>query len=264
MQKKLQHKKIIVTGASGGIGEKLCWHIAKNGGIPIMIARSTEKMKHIQEEMKETLDAESYFYTADLLQDIQIDETMGQLIEEHGRIDALINNAGMGVFDYIRDMKWEDAHRMMQLNVNALIRITKLVLQRMGGSRPAHIVNIASQAGKISTPKSAVYSASKHAVIGFTNTLRQEVRSEGIFVTSVNLGPVKTNFFDTADAEGSYRRSVERYMLDPDRVAEKVVKTLFSPRREINMPWWMEAGSILYRLAPGPMEAILKSQFNKK
>src|SRR5690606_33540996 len=127
-----------------------------------------------------------------------------------------------------------------------------------------HIVNIASQAGKISTPKSAVYASTKHAILGFTNALRQELMDKSIHVTAVNLGPVKTNFFSHADPEGSYQKNVGKYMLDPEKVAEKIANHLFTGKREINMPLWMDFGSRLYQLFPSMMEKALKKQFNKK
>lgn len=67
-----------------------------------------------------------------------------------------------------------------------------------------------------------------------------------------------------ADKDGTYQQNVEKYMLKPEKVAAKIVRSLFTKKREINMPWWMEAGSILYRLFPGLMESVLKAQFDKK
>ena len=83
-------------------------------------------------------------------------------------------------------------------------------------------------------------------------------------MTTVNLGPVKTNFFNVADPFGNYQQSVEKYMLDPNDVAEKIVKVLFTNKREINMPKWMDVGSRFYQVFPSLIERLLKSQFNKK
>ncbi|WP_303449715.1 SDR family oxidoreductase [Oceanobacillus profundus] len=260
----LNSKKIIVTGASSGIGEQLCKKIAENGGIPIMLARSEDKLLAIQMDLKLELQTESYIYKVDLQDNDDIDFTIQTILAEHEQIHGLINNAGIGVFDAVEDMKWLDLHEMFQLNVFSLMRITQLLIPHFNQYKQGHIINVASQAGKISTPKSAAYGASKHAVIGFTNTLRQEMDSKGIYVTAVNLGPVRTNFFKVADPSGSYRQSVDRYMLDPHQVANTIVRYLFTKKREINMPFWMEAGSVFYRLFPGLMEKLLRSSFNKK
>lgn len=264
MQTKLQHKKIIVTGASSGIGERICKYIAMNGGIPIMLARSIDTLSDIQLRLKDELAAESFIYKFDLQNMDEIERIINQILIEHDSIHGLINNAGIGIFDNIIDMKWIDITQMFQLNVYAPMKLSQLLIPHFSENNTGHIVNIVSQAAKISTPKSAAYGASKHALLGFTNTLRQEVRQQNIFVTAVNLGPVDTNFFSIADPSGAYQKNVARYMLDPDQVAKKVVHYLFSKKREINMPYWMEIGSVLYRLFPQLMERLLKSQFSKK
>ncbi|MGY0694681.1 SDR family NAD(P)-dependent oxidoreductase [Virgibacillus sp. FSP13] len=261
----IQNKTIIVTGASSGIGERLSWHIAKNGGTPIMIARSFDKLENQKEKLRQSFEATSFAYQADITNHEEFADVIKQILADHKQIHGLINNAGVGIFDYVDEMKLDDMERMFQLNVFALIRGTKLLLPHFSANRrKCHIVNIASQAGKIATPKSAVYAATKHAVIGFTNALRLEVASKGVYVMAVNLGPVRTNFFTTADPGGSYQKSVSRYMLDPDKVARKIVKHLFMKKREINLPHWMDAGSKLYQLFPGGVETLLKKQFNRK
>ncbi|HLR40153.1 MAG TPA: SDR family oxidoreductase [Virgibacillus sp.] len=264
MQNKLTNKKVIVTGASGGIGERLVWHIARHGGVPIMLARSMDQMRQHQEFLKQTFQSESFVYQVDLQNEKETDAVLKQIIKEHGQIHGLINNAGLGIFDLVKDMQWQDVERMFQLNVFALMRVTQQLLDHFSYYQKGHIVNIASQAGKLATPKSSAYAATKHAVLGFTNALRLEAVKEGVQVTAVNLGPVRTSFFKTADPEGAYQKNVAQYMLDPDYVAQKVVRHLFTNKREINLPNWMEMGSALHRLFPNTMERLLKKQFNKK
>src|SRR5699024_9715866 len=117
---------------------------------------------------------------------------------------------------------------------------------------------------KVATPKSSAYAATKHAVLGFTNALRLEAVKEGVKVTAVILGPARTSFFKSEDPEGAYQKNVAQSMLDPDYVAQKVVRHLFTNKIEINLPNWMEMGSALHRLFPNTMERLLKKQFNKK
>lgn len=257
MQNKVTNKKIIVTGASSGIGERMCWHIAKHGGIPIMLARSIEKLQYQQKLITQTFDVSSDVYQVDLLNTNELETVINQILLEHRQIHGLVNNAGAGAFDYVKDMQWPDVDHMFQLNVFALMRGTKLLLPHFSHYHKGHFVNIASQAGKIATPKSAVYASTKHAVLGFTNALRLEITSKNIHVTAVNLGPVRTNFFTSADPSGNYQKSVERFMLDPDKVADNIVKHLFTNKREINLPWWMEMGSKFYQLFPRVLEKVL-------
>lgn len=263
-QRRLENKKVIVTGASSGIGESIVWQIAASGGIPLLIARSTAKMKEQCDKIKQTFNIDCYYYTCDLSNKNEMMRTADLLLQDHPIIDGLINNAGFGKFQLVEEISMQDVESMFQVNVISLIHFTKMLLPHFQQKQQGHIVNIASQAGKISTPKSAVYAATKHAVIGFTNSLRMETAKDHIFVTAVNLGPVDTNFFTQADPKGSYKKNVGRYMLDPNRVANKVTRNLFKQKREINMPGWMEAGSRLYHVFPGMMEKLLETQFNKK
>lgn len=264
MQHNLVDKKIIVTGASSGIGKQLAMEIAKQNGIPIMLARTAKKLKKLQQHIQTEMNVNAYVYPVDLFQSNNVVSVINQIFEDHKQIHGLINNAGVGIFDYIVETSQEDTERMFQLNVLTLIQLTRSLLPHLIKYNEGHIINIASQAGKISTPKSAVYAATKHAVIGFTNALRLEVATKNILVTTVNLGPVNTNFFATADPSGTYQKNVEKYMLDPGKVAKRIVDQFFIPKREINMPWWMEFGSRWYSLLPSLMETLFKKQFQKK
>lgn len=264
MNKRVANKKVIITGASGGIGERLVWHIAKNGGIPIMLARSIDKLEAIQHQISESFGIQAPVYQVDLRNEAKRNTVFEKVFTEHSPVHGLINNAGSGLFEYVESMNWEEARKMFELNVFALIQGTQQALTQFLSEGEGHIINIASQAGKLATPKSSIYASTKHAVLGFTNALRMEVAGRNIAVTAVNLGPVRTNFFVDADPTGSYQTKVAPYMLDPDWVAKRIVNHLFKKKREINMPGWMEFGSKLYTLFPTAMEFILKGQFNKK
>ncbi|MDC3414474.1 SDR family oxidoreductase [Aquibacillus sp. 3ASR75-11] len=261
---RVQGKNIIITGASSGIGSHIARKVAANGGNPILVARSLEKLQALAEEVNKVYDVSCVWYCADLTNLTEWKSVLKTILSDHGRIHALVNNAGFGFFELVEDSKWEDTERMFRLNVFAVIQGIYEILPHFIENAEGHIVNIASQAGKIATPKSAVYAATKHAVIGFTNALRLETEDHGIYVTSVNLGPVRTNFFEAADPTGHYQRAVDRYMLDPAKVADRVTNALFSKKREINMPVWMDIGSRLYQVLPSLMERALKRQFHKK
>ena len=89
-----------------------------------------------------------------------------------------------------------------------------------------HIINIASMAGKIATANSSVYAATKFAVIGFSDALRLELADKGVYVTTVNPGPIETSFFDQADPSGAYLESVKKFVLSPKYVAKKIIRIL--------------------------------------
>ncbi|MEQ2526077.1 SDR family oxidoreductase [Bacillaceae bacterium CLA-AA-H227] len=260
----LQGKNIFITGASGGIGAEVARLCAKRGANLYLFARSLDKLEALKEELEQKFSGEVHVYRLDVSNTDEILRVFKEALDEAGRIDVLVNNAGYGVFRAAHEATIEEIKGMFDVNVVGLMTCTSVVLPKMKAQENGHIINVASQAGKIATPKSSVYSATKHAVLGYTNSLRMEVADSNIFVTAVNPGPIATNFFDVADEKGTYVKSVQRIMLKPDYVAEKIVGAMLTKRREINLPRWMNAGSVFYALFPNLFERLGKRAFNKK
>lgn len=264
MNERIKGKTIAVTGASGGLGMEIARQAAKSGANLILLARSYDKLEALRDELMAKYPISAHIYSLDVSKREKIEETFKKIKQEVGPIDILVNNAGFGVFDTVLEMDLDEAEGMIETNVLGLITCTKLVLPDMVSRRSGHIINIASQAGKMATPKSSVYSATKHAVLGFTNSLRMEMHGRHVFVTSVNPGPIRTNFFTIADKEGTYIKNIDRLMIDPMKLAGRIVDAMMSGKREINAPGWMNAGSKIYSLFPRTFEALGRSQFNKK
>ena len=172
----------------------------------------------------------------------QVQEVFQRIFDTIGEIDILVNNAGFGIFREAHEATMDEIKGMFDVNVVGLMACTSMVLPKMRERRFGHIINIASQAGKIATPKSSVYSATKHAVLGYTNALRMELADYNVQVTSVNPGPIATNFFNIADEKGTYVKNVQRFMLQPEYVAQKVVDSMLTKTREINLPRLDEYG----------------------
>lgn len=263
MNRKLEGKTVLITGASGGLGEKIAHLSAKNGARLLLVARSREKLENICRELETTYSVPCKYVPLDVGKYSEI-ESVFRTHWKNEPIDVLVNNAGFGLFKDVLSTDFQESKRMFDVNVLGLIAFTKFVLPQMINRRSGHIINIASQAGKIATPKSAVYSATKKAVIGFTDSLRMEVKNSGIFVTTVNPGPIATNFFKIADESGDYLQNVGRWVLDPERVATRIVSAMLSDVRELNMPFSMNLASKMYTLFPRLVEAIGKPFFYKK
>lgn len=260
----LQAKVVVITGASSGIGEQMARKVASLGGRPILLARSRKKLEVICEDINQNNQTQAVYYPLDVSDVKAVETVFQQIYAEVGSIDILVNNAGFGVFDLADEAKMEDIQSMFQVNVIGLIACTKAVLPKMLQENKGHIINLASIAGKLATPKSSVYAATKHAVLGFTNSLRMEVAKTNIQISAVNPGPIETNFFQTADKTGTYVKNVKSYMLSAETVATKVIKLMQNPRREINLPRWMNWGSILYHLFPTIADKVMGSLLNKK
>ncbi|WP_017755683.1 SDR family NAD(P)-dependent oxidoreductase [Calidifontibacillus oryziterrae] len=261
---KLHRKNIVITGASSGIGEKVAMKVAELGARPILLARSIDKIRAISESINEKTAVNCLYYQLDVSDFEQVKVVFKGIINDIGHIDILINNAGFGIFDSFYESKFEDIERMFAVNVLGLIACTKEVLPSMIGHNKGHIINIASQAGKFATAKSSGYSATKHAVLGFTNSLRMELINTNIIVSAVNPGPIETNFFTIADKSGNYVKNVKRFMLKSDYVADQIIQLMILPRRELNLPVWMNAGSVVQTLFPGLFEKLAVKFLNKK
>ncbi|TLS36418.1 SDR family NAD(P)-dependent oxidoreductase [Pseudalkalibacillus caeni] len=254
--KNFKNKNVVITGASSGIGERLAKDMAASGARVILLARSTEKLEKIKTEIMNQDCLEPYLYTLDVSEPTQIEVVFKEIFTKVKGVDILINNAGFGKFDHFIEADMEDIEAMFQVNVLGLMNCTKLVLPEMVKNGSGQIINIASQAGKIGTPKSSGYSASKHAVLGFSNSLRMELLKTGVHVMTVNPGPIRTNFFNIADESGSYVKNVEKFMLTPEKVSQEIIKGILRKKREVNLPRFMNLGSKIYQAAPGVVEKI--------
>ncbi|WP_026564012.1 SDR family NAD(P)-dependent oxidoreductase [Bacillus sp. UNC41MFS5] len=264
VREQLKGKNIVITGASGGIGAEIAKLCASSGANLVLLARSISKLEQLRMDLEQKHPVKVDVYQLDVSDTAEIKKVFQRIFDTIGDIDILVNNAGFGVFREAHLATLDEIKGMFDVNVVGLMACTSMVLPKMRERRFGHIINIASQAGKIATPKSSVYSASKHAVLGYTNSLRMELADFNVLVTSVNPGPIATNFFNIADEKGTYVKNVQRFMLKPEYVAEKVVDSMLTKTREINLPRWMNMGSVVYVLFPRLFERIGRRAFNQK
>lgn len=180
-------KIVLITGASSGMGKSTAL-ILKNKGYKIYgAARRMEEMKDLKEKGISIL-------PLDLTRDDSIVDCVETVIEREGKIDILINNAGYGSYGAVEDMSIEEAKRQFEVNLFGLARITQLVLPGMRKNKSGRIVNISSMGGKIYSPFGAWYHATKHAVEGWSDCLRLELKEFGIDVVVVEPGIIKTSW----------------------------------------------------------------------
>lgn len=256
----LQGKVVVITGASSGIGALTAQMLGKRGAIPILLARSEDKLK----ETAAGIPGVFGLYACDVTDEDQVQRTFADIFSVYGRIDILLNNAGYGKFAAFTDMEPQEFDDMMDVNYMGTVRCTKAVVPHMLERGSGQIVNVASMAGKIGTARSVAYTATKHAVLGFTNALRQELRKQGIIVSAVNPGPIATEFFRTADPSGSYEKSVARMMMTPEHVSKKIVKLIDRGKEEIDLPGFAAIGIRLYGLCPRLADKLTYNMMNRK
>ena len=181
----MSKKVALITGASSGIGESAAILLQENGFKVYGAARRLEKMKDLEAKGISTI-------ALDITDEDSIMNCVNTIQEKEGSIDVLVNNAGYGSFGAIEDVSMEEARRQFDVNIFGLARLTQLVLPKMRENRFGKIVNISSMGGKVYTPFGAWYHATKHALEGWSDCLRIEVKPFGIDVVVVEPGGIKT------------------------------------------------------------------------
>ncbi|QAY68433.1 SDR family NAD(P)-dependent oxidoreductase [Paenibacillus protaetiae] len=256
----VKNKIVLISGASSGIGALTAQRLAARGAVPVLTGRSKQKL----EQAAAAITGEKAVYTMDVTDMAQVEQTVQAVAARYGRIDILLNNAGFGYFESFMEASTQSFEDMMNTNYMGMVRLTKLVLPYMLEQKGGQIVNVASMAGKLATPKSTAYSASKHAVLGFTNALRMELKGSGVKVASVNPGPIDTPFFEQADPEGTYVKNISWFIMKPEVVADAIVRVMERHRDEVNLPKAAAAGMKLYQLMPRTADRLLGGLFNRK
>ncbi|TDF97522.1 SDR family NAD(P)-dependent oxidoreductase [Paenibacillus piri] len=257
----LNGKIAVITGASSGLGAILARQLSERGAVPVLMARSEDKLSLAAAALAGRPHG---MYKLDVTSTEQVMRTMQQVMDRYGRIDILINNAGYGVFESFVEASLEEIESMMDVNYLGTVRCTKAVLPYMLKAGSGHIVNIASMAGKIGSAKSSGYAATKHAVLGFTNSLRQELAGSGVSLTAVNPGPIDTPFFERADPSGNYVKNIQWFMLKPEKVATVVLKAIGKRIPEIDLPFVAGVGIKLFQLFPRTFDKLAGKLINKK
>ncbi|EMB87344.1 SDR family oxidoreductase [Streptococcus mutans] len=254
----MKERIIVITGASGGLAEEIIKRLPQTDQL-VLLGRDKEKL----EDMYAYREGVTCFQI-DIKDDEAVQDIIDTIYQKFDRIDIFINNAGFGEFKDFDHYSNRDIRDMFDVNTLATINFSRLVGQKMAEVQSGHIINIASMAGLIASSKSTIYSATKFAVIGFSNALRLELADKEVYVTTVNPGPIATKFFDKADPSGNYLKSVEEFTLQPDDVAKKIAAIFGKNKRELNMPFLLKAAHKAYILFPKLSDFLTRKVFNYK
>ena len=182
-------KTALVTGASSGIGKSTAKRLLSDGLKVYVAARRMEKMQDLVE-----LGAIAIQF--DITKQDEIDELWKEIETQDGGIDVLVNNAGYAIYGAVEDTSIEDAKRQFEVNIFGLAYLTKKVIPQMRKKGAGKIINISSAGGKLYTPLGAWYHATKHALEGWSDCLRLELKQFGIKVVIIEPGIIKTEFSD--------------------------------------------------------------------
>ncbi|QFP75232.1 SDR family NAD(P)-dependent oxidoreductase [Deinococcus sp. AJ005] len=231
---KLAGKVALVTGASSGIGEATAIALAEHGAAVALVARRKDRLDELAGRI-EGMGGKVAVIVSDLAQAGQGAEVVAQAIAALGRLDIVVNNAGVMLLGPLAGGDPSDLQRMMDLNVTALMHLSQAALETMKPQKSGHIVNISSVSGRGASPLSAGYSASKWAVGGFSEGLRQEAKQDRIRVTVIEPGVVATELTDhithTQTKDMYEGRIKDMEMLQSEDIAAAVIYAVTQPER---------------------------------
>ncbi|MBA5629339.1 SDR family NAD(P)-dependent oxidoreductase [Moheibacter lacus] len=197
----MNKKIIVITGSSSGIGETLANHFVKQGHTVYGLSRSKKEKLAFHHIATDVTDKENVF------------SSIQTIINEAGRIDVLINNAGVGMLGSIEDVRKEDFDKLVNVNIYGVIYLMQAVLPLMRGQKSGHILNVSSIASNHGLPFRGYYSASKSAIDRITESVRLENQNTGIEITTVNFGDIKTPIAESriqSTVSNYYKKSYEK------------------------------------------------------
>lgn len=215
----------LITGASSGIGIELARLFASDGYNLILVARRTDKLNELKVELESAFHISVNVFTQDLTRPFAAKSVFDFTQIEKLSVDVLVNNAGFGDFALFAQCNLEKQQQMMQLNMVCLTELTYYFLPQMLERKSGRILNVASLASFMPGPKMAVYYATKAYVRSFSEALHTELKKSGISVTALCPGPVKTAFWDVAEA-GTSQKIANTFFADSLSVAKCGYKNL--------------------------------------
>lgn len=218
----LKNSVAIITGASKGIGRAAALALSKEGVNVVLAARSSELLSMVQKEIADA-GGKAISISTDVTSENSVQNLIMETEKRFGTIDILINNAGVGIFSNVVDLKLQEYEAMMDVNLKGVFLCSRAVLPAMMKQQKGEIINIASLAGKNSFAGGAIYSATKWGLIGFSRSLMLEVREHNIRVVTISPGSVNTHFAD--------KEKNESQIIQPEDVAETVIFALTMPNR---------------------------------
>ncbi len=242
----LSGKVVLITGASRGIGAACARAFGKRGALLSLTSRSP-------------VDSPGSLLTEGDITDAAFREHLvATTIARFGRIDILINNAGMGTYQPAATATGEDTRRVFELNFFAPLALAQTVIPHMRAQQSGVIVNVSSIAGKVALPWMTLYSASKFALISLTDGLRIELKPSGIHAMSVCPGYVKTEFHGSAIGRPPRRiAEMSRYAISADHCAEAIARGVEREARTVVTPRWGWLFIALEHLLPSVVDSRL-------
>jgi NADP-dependent 3-hydroxy acid dehydrogenase YdfG len=245
MGNNIEGKIVVITGASSGLGEATARNLSEQGAVVVLGARRIDRINALAKELADN-GGKALALQTDVTQSAQVKKLVEAAVEQYGRIDVMINNAGLMPHSPLDRLKIDDWDRMIDVNIKGVLYGIAAALPYMQKQKSGHIINVSSVAGHKVRPASAVYAATKHAVLALSEGLRQEVKPYNIRTTVISPGAIDTELpnsvteadiadnvrkiYEIAIPADSFARAVAFAISQPDEI--DVNEILFRPTRQ--------------------------------
>jgi short-subunit dehydrogenase len=239
-------KVAIVTGASSGIGKAIALDLARRGTTVISAARRKELIEEVAAECRRTA-PESGSAVVDVADRTAVETMCRDVLKKHGRVDLLVNNAGIPQRIHASRVTVEDVEQVMQINFMGTVYATLALLPSMLERRRGWIVNIGSVAGRVGSPRESAYAASKYAMTGWSEVLAADLLETGVKVHLIVPGAIDTEIWQKVQEPASYNGK----FIPPQAIADAVRECLETGKFERWVPRRLQPVSLFRSLAPG-------------
>jgi short-subunit dehydrogenase len=243
----------LVSGASSGIGEATAKRLGREPGAElVLVARREGRLR----ALAESLPCKASWLAVDLTEPDAPERVRAHIAERHGgRLTLLVNNAGAAWRGTFADTGYANVRRHMELNFDAVVRLTEALLPLLRAAAPSAIVNVASTAGRVARARTGAYSASKFALVGWTDALYAEERPHGVHVGMVLPGFIATEGFPATELR---QRALTRWIVsEPEKVAEAIVECALRGKAERYVPRPYALAAVARILAPRLVRRVL-------
>jgi short-subunit dehydrogenase len=251
----------VVTGAASGIGEALAVQLADRGSNLVLVDRDAQRLTLVAERVRAaSRGLRVTTHVADLSDDRQTAELGATLAAEHPETTLLVNNAGVALGGRFDQVTLDEFDWVMAVNFRAVVRLTHALLPALKAHPGAHVVNVSSVFGIFAPAGQAAYAASKFAVRGFSEALRHELAENGVGVTVVHPGGIKTRIAESArtgsgvsaeEYEQGRKQFAKLLTMPPETAAAQIVAAIEKRRPRLLIGWSAKVPDVLVRLMPG-------------
>jgi NADP-dependent 3-hydroxy acid dehydrogenase YdfG len=231
MSNNIEGKVVVITGASSGLGEATARLLSSQGASVVLGARRVDRLKSLADELTQK-GGKALAVATDVTNSDQVKSLVAASVQKFGRIDVMINNAGLMPLSLLERFKIDDWNRMIDVNIKGVLYGIAAALPHMKKQKSGHIINVSSVAGHEVRPGSVVYSATKHAVRVISEGLRQEVKPYNIRTTVISPGAVATelpNSITEPDVAENTQKFYEEFAIPAESFAQAVLYAMSQP-----------------------------------